>query len=181
MNICRFSELPKINNTLYVFDIDDTTLYYNFKLDDHSSQVIEKFEANTQIQTPEFQKANTALEEAFRTHTPIVHDRTGLEELKRFCDTSGGKIIFLTARFKTIEELTVFHMQLLYPWVTTKHVYLCNGTEKGVMLFNIVTNTDYHSIVFVDDKDYNINSVRKFVPSVNLYKMTITDKPQSVV
>ena len=180
MDISSFTQLPKLDNALYVFDIDDTTLYYNFKLNDHVYKDIEEFEAATGEQTPDFRRANAILEEAFRTHTPVAHDRTGMEELKRFCDRNNGKIIFLTARFKTIEQLTVLHMQSLYSWISPNDVHLCDGTEKGVVLFDIVSSSDHRSIIFVDDKDYNIDSVKKYVPRASIYKMQIIGKLSSV-
>ena len=44
MNVTLFSDLPKLKNTLYVFDIDDTTIYYNFTVDDEIKKTIEKYE-----------------------------------------------------------------------------------------------------------------------------------------
>ena len=179
MIVSLFSEIPKCGNTLYVFDIDETTLYYNFRLDDHTVKIIEDFEAKINPNNKDFFDMNAVWEQTLRQHPPIAHDRDGLEDWKKFCDGNGSKIIFLTARFKTVEKTTIFHMQFLYPWVSANDIHMCNGKEKGLVLFDLVTKTDYNTIIFVDDKEYNIRSVEKYIPMVNTYKMIINpDKLQ---
>lgn len=194
MEINLFSQLTKAKNTLYVFDIDETVLYYNFKVDEDVVKTIEMYEAsvsdkgftnksylcisggNTKIvrkPKPDVTNANALWEETLKRHLPIAHDRDGMELLKSFCDENNSKIIFLTARFKTIEKSTNIHLQSLYKWVNTDDVHLCDGEEKGLVLSKLINPSDYDRIIFVDDKDYNIQSVKNYIPSVITYRMNI--------
>ena len=174
MIITLFSELPKTSQTLYVFDIDETTLYYRFSISDDIVSNIEDLEAGAKTNQYEVIKR---WENALYEYSACPHDRLGMEELKKFCDKNDGMIIFLTSRFKSIQKSTVFHLQSLYPWVSESDIYLCDGIEKGKVLFDIVAKTHYKQVVFVDDNVGNIESVNRYIPLVTTYKMDI---PQNV-
>lgn len=173
MNVKLFSDIPKVKNSLYVFDIDDTTLYYDIGLSKRISAAIEYFEENLTRHKWLFKQVNALWEKRIINSRPIAHDRLGFEDLKQFCDQNNSRIIFLTARFNTIKASTMSHLQELYPWVDPSSVYFCDGIEKGIVLLEIISKMQYNTIIFVDDKEYNLNSVKNYVPGVILYKMTI--------
>lgn len=173
MNVELFSDIPKVKNSLYVFDIDDTTLHYDIGSSKRISAAIEYFEENLTRHKWLFKQVNALWEKRIINSRPIAHDRPGLEELKKFCDENNSRIIFLTARFKTIKVSTMSHLQELYPWVRPSSVYFCDGVEKGIVLLEIISKMQYNTVIFVDDKEYNLNSVKKYVPGVILYKMAI--------
>ena len=173
MIITLFSEIPKTSQTLYAFDIDKTTLYYPFPINDEVVSTIEELEAGAKTN----RYKNKRWEHTLREYSPCPYDRSGMEELKKFCDENDGMIIFLTARLKSIQKSTVFHLQLLYPWVSESNIYLCDGVEKGKVLFDIVAkHHQYKQVVFVDDIVDNIESVKRYIPLVTTYRMVMKPK-----
>ena len=160
--IITFDKLPRVKDALYVLDIDNTVLYYVNNCDDNHIKDIREFE-KTMNKTDAFDKANAIWEANLYTEEAFPIDKKSINNLKTFCDCNNSKLIFLTARFESVRDITEVQMKKLFSWVSPDSIYMCSGVEKGVMLKALIAK-DYTGVIFVDDKQYNIDSVSAYLP-----------------
>ena len=167
-----FVQLPSYGNSLYVLDIDETTIYYLNNCDDKYLKTIEEFE-KTMNRTKAFDQANRIWESNLYKEDPIVTDPEGMDKLQKFCRDNNSKIVFLTARMEHVRDITEKQMLELFRWLKKEDIYICNGTEKGTVLKNILKDhKNYDHVVFVDDKDYNIKSVQRIISQVECFQFS---------
>ena len=152
--ISNFDDIKYIDgdNTLYVFDIDETLMVYDgmdsswwrkkmVEYKDDEEAVLEEWLKHIETNSPK--------------HTHEESFSKFLENINR------DNIICLTARKGSLDEITVKHLKEI--GVTNISVYYSSGTCKGKMLKGIVAASYplIQNIVFVDDNKNNISSVNK--------------------
>ena len=165
--IKKFSELLPINNGLYVFDIDETFMVFQ----GITGQWWEK-EYNALLGRYPKEKADRLMDEKFRKKIsygkPKPTDLKGFKDIEKKAKILNNDIIFLTARTEDYREITLKQLDYIYPGINYP-VYF--SSEKGKTLKEMIDNSDktYEQVVFVDDKDYNIDAVLTDNPETNCY------------
>lgn len=148
--INNFNNIKILNeNTLYVFDIDETLMVYenldknwwnNMKKDNDEIKVLEEWEKCIKNKEPK--------------HTHNDSFQTLLNNINK------NNIICLTARQDKIKDLTEKHLEQI--GITNIPVYYTNGFCKGKLLQEIIKDyKDIKNIIFVDDLIKNLYSVNK--------------------
>lgn len=165
--IKKFSEILSINNGLYVFDIDETFMVFN----GITGKWWEK-ESNALLGRYPKEKAERLMDEKFRKKitkkNPKPTDLNGFKDIEKRSKLLNNDIIFLTARTEDYREITMKQLEYIYPGINYP-VYF--SSEKGKALKEIIDNSEkkYEEVVFVDDKDYNINDVLMDNPETRCY------------
>ena len=163
--------IPLISNALYILDIDETVIYYETSMFTEYIKEIELFE-RTMSRNSAFENANQKWESLVYSNNAKPIDEKGLNSLKEFSDTNNSTIVFLTARFESIRDVTLSQLKRLFPWVENHMVHMASGSPKGDKLekmFLTHPHLQRDNIVFVDDKQYNIDSVVQKFPHVKQF------------
>ena len=183
--ISNFSELPEIKNGLYVFDIDETLLVFEEVSDVWWKRNFEKIYAETGDVEYASNKMNKIFSEIVKTHKPRPTDIEGFKEIENMLGENNNTIVFLTARPQSLEAETYRQIAEL-PIKYSYPVYF--SSEKGLKMKWLLktANSDKHfnSVIFVDDKIYNIEDVQKECPDVQCFQFVpdeyfFTDKSKS--
>jgi len=165
--INKFSEMLPINNGLYVFDIDETFMVFQ----GITGKWWEK-EYNALLGRYPKEKAERLMDEKFlkkiSSGNPKPTDLNGFKDIEKRSKLLNNDIIFLTARTEDYREITLKQLEYIYPGINY-HVYF--SSEKGKTLKEIIDNSEkiYEEIVFVDDKDYNIDDILTENPKTRCY------------
>lgn len=169
--ISKFSQLPEIKNGLYVFDIDETLLVFEEVSDVWWKRNFEKIYAETDDVEYASNKMGKIFSEIVKTHKPRPTDLEGFKEIESNLGKNNNTIIFLTARPQSLEVETYRQIAEL-PIKYSYPIYF--SSEKGLKMKWLIktANSDKHfdSIVFVDDKIYNIEDVQKECPDVQCFQ-----------
>ena len=183
--ISKFSELPEIKNGLYVFDIDETLLVFEEVSDVWWKRNFEKIYAETGDVEYASNKMNKIFSEIVKTHKPRPTDIEGFKEIENMLGENNNTIVFLTARPQSLEAETYRQIAEL-PIKYSYPIYF--SSEKGLKMKWLIktVNADKHfdSVIFVDDKIYNIEDVQKECPDVQCFQFVpdeyfFTDKSKS--
>lgn len=155
-NYKKISSFDKIKildeNTLYVFDIDETLMVYD--------GIDRKWWKKNISKRPEEEVLNDWIEYVSKNDPKHTHESTFFELIEKINEREENKIICLTARKDTIKDITEEHMAKI--GVTDIPIYYSNGTCKGKILKEIIKdNSTITNIVFVDDNKKNLYSVTK--------------------
>lgn len=174
--INKFSELPEIKNGLYVFDIDETLLVFEEVSDVWWKRNFEKIYAETGDVEYASNKMNKIFSEIIKIHKPKPTDIEGFKVIENNLDKNNNTIVFLTARPQSLEAVTYSQISTL-PIKYSYPIYF--SSDKGLKmkwLINTV-NADKHfeSVIFVDDKIYNIEDVQKECPEVQCFQFIPDD------
>ena len=169
--ISNFSELPEIKNGLYVFDIDETLLVFEEVSDVWWKRNFEKIYAETGDVEYASNKMNKIFSEIVKTHKPRPTDIEGFKKIENTLGENNNTIVFLTARPQSLEAETYRQIAEL-PIKYSYPVYF--SSEKGLkmkwLIKTVHANKHFDSVVFVDDKIYNIEDVQKECPEVECFQ-----------
>ena len=169
--IKTFSELPKIKNGLYVFDIDETLLVFEEVSDVWWKRNYEKIYAETGDYEYASNKMNKIFAEIVKTHKPRPTDIEGFKAIEDNIGDNNNTIVFLTARPQNLEAETYKQIADL-PIKYSYPIYF--SSEKGLKMKRLIktVNADkqFDSVIFVDDKIYNIEDVQKECPDVQCFQ-----------
>ena len=169
--ITKFSELPKIKNGLYVFDIDETLIVFDEITDIWWKKNFEKIYAETNDLEYTTNKMNRLFQDIIKNHKPRTTDIEGFRQLEEELYAENNTLILLTSRPKSLEAETYKQIAEL-PFHYTYRIYFSN--EKGLELKKFLktdnVDTNFESIIFVDDKIYNIEDVRNECPEVTCFQ-----------
>lgn len=163
--------VPLISNAIYILDIDETVMYYDTSKFTEYTKEIELFE-RTMSRNSAFEIANQKWEALVYSNEAKPIDDKGLNALKEFSDANNSIIVFLTARFENIREVTLSQLKRLFPWVENHMLHMASGSPKGEKMEKMfLTHPQLRrdNIVFVDDKQYNIDSVLQKFPHVKSF------------
>lgn len=165
------NSIPLVSNALYILDIDETVIYYESSMFTEYKEEIELFE-RTMSRDCAFENANQKWESLVHINEAKPIDEKGLNALKEFSDANKSIIVFLTARFENIRDVTLSQLKRLFPWVENHMLHMASGSPKGEKMEKMFL-THHHlirdNIVFVDDKQYNIDSVIQKFPHVKSF------------
>ena len=143
---------------LYVFDIDDTLLHFPEFPRAWWKETTEKYKALCEETADE--KAHDEWMTAVEVRPGVACDKTGFMEIYQKIHAANGKVILLTARPASMKITTLSHLRDGLWDFDPAHVYF--DKQKGARLCSIVEEyyKDIEYIVFVDDYEKNIHSVR---------------------
>lgn len=175
--ISNFKDILHKCNSLIVLDIDDTIFHYP-KLG--KKWWINSINYKMLHKKLSFNDADRELfmewESIIKNHKPIHTDEHGFTELINHCYLLNNDIIFLTARYDRIKEITINHLEQILPnnlhLNLNNNLHFCNGISKGQYLYNLLTTKykkDYKNIIFIDDMEKNLKSVSQYNPTVINY------------
>jgi hypothetical protein len=140
-------------DTLYVFDIDETLMVYD-GID--RCWWLNKFkepEANEEQVISEWLQ-HIAINEPKHTH------KASFDNLIEQINVNNNKIICLTARKGCLKDITEKHLQQI--GVTGFPIHYSHGQPKGAILLEILKDyPDVKKVVFIDDSKINLISVNK--------------------
>lgn len=166
--ISSWSELGAIEeNTLLVFDIDETFLWFPTINEAWWQETLQRLSA----QHPPDRVDELAKEEWLRVvnqEMPVPTDVEGFRELNLEIKRTNSRLTFLTARLESFSHLTRKHLNFCGVAPDTVIHY---SSSKGQALRTIAAKyPTCKNVIFVDDKPANLEDVRFYNPSVLLYR-----------
>lgn len=169
--ISKFSELPKVKNGLYVFDIDETLLVFDEVSDVWWERNFKKIYAETGDYEYASNRMDKIFSEIVKTHKARTTDIEGFKEIENNLAENNNTIVFLTARPESLEAETYRQIAAL-PIKYSYPIYF--SSEKGLKMKWLINTVNavknFESIIFVDDKIYNIEDVQKECPEVQCFQ-----------
>ena len=163
--------IPLVSNAVYILDIDETVIYYDSSIFTEYIKEIQLFERTMSLNKA-FEIANEKWESLVYINEAKPIDQKGLNQLKTFSDANNSTVVFLTARFEKIRDVTLSQLKRLFPWVENHMLHMASGSPKGEKMEKMfLTNPKLRrdNIVFVDDKQYNIDNVVQKFPHVKSF------------
>lgn len=171
--INNFNDIEINLKTLIICDIDDTILKYNKDLKyfiDLNNQLIDDINLSILKAETDYEiyKIDKYYEEI--THT----DLKGFYDLIGKINQVNGNIIFLTARHEAYDIFTRKQLDI----ININHYefeihYTGNLISKGEYIKKRINLQYYDEIIFIDDQNYNLYSVKEFNPNIKCYKFKI--------
>lgn len=155
-----FKDIPVERNTLVLCDIDDTVIvfeklgkkWWRERFDDY-------YERNGDY---EFSEKAVLKEWIHQIHKekPVHVDKEGFDDFVERINSTGSTLVFVTARTADLYCLTLHHLKQV--GITPKtDVHYTNDTTKGEYIANVIDFDDFDHIVFIDDMEHNVNSVKR--------------------
>jgi hypothetical protein len=170
-SINNFKDIEITNNkTLVICDIDNTILFHDVKLDKFVN-IIKNDGFNEQ---EILELARQMMEIHCRIYPPSHTDLEGFKNLKDKVEKLNGKIIFLTARSYISDDFTKKQIQEIGLCYEEYEIhYTDNKISKGNYIKNNITTTIWNDIIFIDDYDFNLDSVKQILPESKCYKFEV--------
>lgn len=171
-SINNFNEIEISNEkTLVICDIDKTILYHDVK--------VEKFVDI--LKKDGFHDKNDLLELSYqmmelhcRIFPPSHTDAEGFNNLAEKVKKLNSKIIFLTARCKFSEDYTKKQFgQIGLKYDDYDVYYTDNKIYKGDFIKSNIDTSLWNDIIFVDDYEFNLASVKCIFPNSKCYKFEV--------
>ena len=155
-----FKDIPVERNTLVLCDIDDTVIVFE-KLGKKwwRERFADYYERNGDY---EFSEKAVLKEWIHQIHKekPVHVDKEGFEDFVERINSTGSTLVFVTARTSDLYCLTLHHLKQV--GITPKtDVHYTNNTPKGDYIANVIDFDDFDHIVFIDDMEHNVNSVKR--------------------
>jgi hypothetical protein len=178
--ISSFKSVLRKENSLYVIDLDDTLFYYpNLG----KKWWNERMEYKMTYENKTFKQADHELFYDWEAEVPksqaVYTDEIESKKLFEDCKSLNSDVIFLTARYDRLEEITKKHINQLYPNLNYP-VFFSNEKPKGEKLREIFNekkiDNKYETIHFIDDLTRNCSSISKEFPNANTYLFGKIDK-----
>ncbi len=155
----NYDEIKISENTFLMMDIDDTIIkfekIYKNWWKDNEPNALEKWLKIVQ------------------EDTPILLDKIEFFKLLNNIKETNSELIFITARYNTLCELT--YQQLIQCGLSIKKEQIYYSYPKGEKILEIIKNKtkekDIQNIIFIDDHLNNIEDAQKYLKdySVNYY------------
>ena len=153
-------------NALYVFDIDDTLIHFPEFTRSWWKETTQKYKMVCEETADD--NAHAEWIGAVEVRPGFACDKDGFKEVYTNILNVGGKVILLTARPEHMKTLTMRHLREGLWDFDAKHVHF--DKEKGQRLRKILKDhyKDINQVIFVDDYDKNIESVRDAFSGSNI-------------
>lgn len=153
-----------------ICDIDDTVLAYNYNY--------EYFYNQAKIISPEasLQEIYQHAEDDYYLHRiinkPFHTDYEGFMRMSQKVKELNGEIIFVTARHTCSIENTIKHFNEIKLDYHSYQVHYTSYpiTSKGEYIQKYIDMRGKGEVIFIDDQDFNLISVKKKNPHITCYK-----------
>jgi hypothetical protein len=164
MEIKNYNEIEVLNNSLVIFDLDETIIHFPY--------ITRKWWENTKNAYSLINEKTADLRaysdwlHIITTHNPSILDVNEFNHLlKRIKDTNSTFII-VTARNIKLMDITKKHLECF--GISCDVFYTI---DKGIMINAIKQNYVYNHILFVDDNLKYINQVEELNQEIVTYYM----------
>lgn len=164
ITIFEYLQITIIENSLIVFDIDDTIMHFegidSKWWDNKYQEYLEKYDNDVK-------KAKSLAIKDWIHHVtvnnPKLINEDNFREFINIAYKKNCKIIFLTARDHTLRDITESHFEICNLNDFIKDIYF--SENKGIALKEIINNqyNDIKNIIFIDDLERNLLSVEKAI------------------
>jgi len=169
--INSFNNIKIVENSLIICDIDETLLHFknwdsNFWINNYNHYLKiyndkEKAKNKTDI---EYEKYIYSIK-------PTHNDKNGFFEMTNKIKKSNSKLIFVTARDLEAKNFTHNNLKKLKVNYKKYPVFFSALTPKGEFIKHNFNLSSFNKIIFIDDLEYNINSVtNEFGNMIRCYK-----------
>lgn len=177
VNVTSFNQIPILNSSLVICDIDDT-LIKSKKCLSHFYKIVEE----DFIAFSEWPK-ELILKDAWdmqQMHNQLFgYDHTDTDGFFSMCDkikNSSGQLVFLTARNTNSESFTRKNFQSVGLNYDDFPVYYTNNEiPKGQFIQSKIDFSPYSNIIFIDDNETQLSSVNQCFPQAQCYKFEIPE------
>jgi hypothetical protein len=169
--IKTFDSINIPNNSLILCDIDDTVFYFPeitkqwwTNKFDHYYKITSDFDLAENLSLTDWQNY-------IKFNFPEYTDKKGFLNFVDKINLGGSKLIFITARQIELEHITILNFNHLQFDVTKYQVHYIGHVPKGEYIKLNICNENclgYNKIIFIDDIDYNIQSVKDNLLFCNL-------------
>jgi hypothetical protein len=170
--ITLFNQVELINSLKYLIicDIDDTILYFP-----ECNKVCKEIIKNLNLTDKDYEKDFEHLKILYkRINTPIHTDYDGFISILTKINKSNSKLIYLTARNFTSDILTKKHLKQIGVSPDNFDIHYTNSQiSKGEYIKRYIDLSIWENIIFIDDNDTNIKSVKDIHPQIVCYKFNI--------
>jgi hypothetical protein len=175
-NITSFYQIDIIKqNSLIVCDIDETILKFDIITPNWWKNTFHYYYSLSSNYDVADAETLACWTEYIKTNNPIATDYNGLIYLFDKANILNSNIIFVTARLPTLIDTTNQHLKFINinPDKYNFNIYHIGDKPKGEFLKSYIKNNNYDNIVFIDDLDYNLQSVYENLgEKVCLYKFS---------
>lgn len=181
--INNFNQIELSNKkTLIICDIDETLFYWNKKTKDFYHMLKNDYNmtnnkfnlTDDEIEKEAFEFLNTYK----CSFPPTITDPEGFKNLLNNINSSfGSKIIFLTARTSspsTNNKFTRKHFEINGLEYDNFDIHYTNNLiSKGEYIKEYIDLKDWDEIIFIDDYEEYIKSVKDIFPNIKCYKFKV--------
>jgi len=158
--ITNYDQIIIKPNHLIVLDIDETTLKYPMINDKWWKYNNETFGNDY---------AYNLWLDIVNSNYPKILDSQKFFDFIDKAEQFNCKIVFLTARYIELKQITLDHLRACNIKVDDNDVYF--NSEKGKEILKIIKNYNYNNYIFVDDVKKNIDNVLNSVDNIDVYLM----------
>jgi predicted secreted acid phosphatase len=172
--ISSFSKVIDVidENQLLVLDIDETVLQYTNINPEYWNTLFSSNYGSLKNYDLAEQKTNDDWEDLVKKLRPMHTDREGFFDLLKKAKHCSSDVIYLTARQFHMESETIEHFEEL--GIPSDSMIFFNAFEKGEKLRTIVGAEYKFKIIFVDDLETNLISVKnEFGDQVKCFKYVL--------
>ena len=171
-SIKTFKDIEITNERpLVICDIDNTILYHDIKIEKFVN-ILKKdgFHDKKEINSLAYEMMNIHC----RIFPPSHTDSEGFKDLIDRVKKLYGKIIFLTSRCKFSEDFTRKQFEIIGLNYCDYDVYYTdNKIHKGDFIKSNINTSLFNDIIFIDDYDYNLDSVTSRFSESKCYKFDV--------
>jgi hypothetical protein len=167
--IISFRDVKIYDNTLIVFDIDDTVLGYKEFSHNYFHNQLKYHKKNISCNNTVMNNAVNDWFNLVQKSTPHHMDEDGFYELMHKIHNNNSEHLFLTARNPRFKDITERHLHKIK--INHKNIYYVAGGNKGEILKDIIKDySEYNKLIFIDDMEKNLTDVYKtFGDKIDLY------------
>lgn len=169
MSIHTFDEVCITSGSLILIDIDDTTLYYEKNLDHFYALNKQMYPTIHYEDCLMFACNDYSRYTSY--HNPSHTDLAGFNRLVERANKSKSVVMFLTARHCNGEPTTKKEFASIgIDYDSFKVHYTNNAMSKGEYICKYIDCAKFKEVVFIDNDEKYIQSVKKCCPQVVCYK-----------
>ena len=156
--ITSFNDVNVYNNSIIFCDIDETIIEFNGINHKWWKSTFYKYYDETKDY--ELSEVKTLQEWVIhiQSHKPKYTDLNGFLNLMEKINNTNSKIIFITARDKSLINLTKKHFDYLELY--NHQVHHVGVIKKGDFIINNINLDGFDNFIFIDDLEGNIDDVK---------------------
>ena len=176
IQIDTFEKISIESKTLVLSDIDETILFYDGidqewwkkKIDYYLN--VKKYDSSYASSNASSNANIYALDDWFehiKQNLPNHTDKIGFGKFLENIKNTDSKLIFITARHPDFKQITEDHFNHLGLKSSDYEVHYLGGSSKGQYIEKNINTSDYKNIIFIDDLDKNLISVKEAFANSN--------------